>query len=403
MAFEFSRPAWLRAVPEPGVGVFAVLYFAETLARATLLTIVPVQALSLFGTASAVSFLYTGVACAGFAASLFLPALLRRFARRWVFTAGGVLLAAAGPCLATETVAGQIAGMLCVVAGAAALNVTVSLYILDHIGRQDYARNDAVRIGYSTFGWTVAPYAGVVLLDRFGPWAAYGLSTASALVLLAIFWVIRMSDSPVIAAARPGAPLPPSPLGNLRRFFAQPRLRLAWLIAFARSAFWSTFFIYGPILMVTAGLGQEAGGLLASAGNFLLVTIFWWMRIAARRGVRLVGGAAFLAAAALLAAAAPAAEPLPLFCAALLLAGCFFLVPLDAVGGVPFYRAVRPHERAGMASVYRTYLDMAALLPTLVYGVLLVFFGLGAVFAALGLLLAATGWLCLRHLHPRLR
>ena len=52
-----------------------------------------------------------------------------------------------------------------------------------------------------------------------------------------------------------------------RRFLAQPRLRLAWLIAFGRSCFWTTFFIYGPLLLVEAGLDKTVGGFMISASQ----------------------------------------------------------------------------------------------------------------------------------------
>ena len=73
----------------------------------------------------------------------------------------------------------------------------------------------------------------------------------------------------------------------MRRFAAQPRLRLAWAIAFARSAFWTTFFIYVPILMVEGGLGATAGGLAVAAGNLMLLNNLFARRWAS--GTRCAG------------------------------------------------------------------------------------------------------------------
>jgi aerobic C4-dicarboxylate transport protein len=52
---------------------------------------------------------------------------------------------------------------------------------------------------------------------------------------------------------------PSNPVLYLRRFFAQPRLRLAWTLAASRSSWWSMFYVYAPIFAVTAGLGLDLG------------------------------------------------------------------------------------------------------------------------------------------------
>ena len=83
-----------------------------------------------------------------------------------------------------------------------------------------------------------------------------------------------------------------------------------------------------------------------------------------------------------------------------MVAAAFFVALLDGLGPVPFLRAVRPHERAPMTAVYRTYLDASELLPPLAYFFLFMLGGFLAAFAALALLLAAIGALTLRHL-PR--
>ena len=100
-----------------------------------------------------------------------------------------------------------------------------------------------------------------------------------SLCLLILFWHYRLGDNPVI---RPGKTRAVNPLVNIGRFVGQPRLRLAWLIAFGRSCFWTTFFIYVPILMVVTGEGRLAGGLLVSAGNALLFTALMWGRVGQR-------------------------------------------------------------------------------------------------------------------------
>ena len=74
-----------------------------------------------------------------------------------------------------------------------------------------------------------------------------------------------------------------------------------------------------------------------------------------------------------------------------LLCGSVATSALDGVGGIPFLRAVRAHERPQMAGVYRTYIDFSDLIPSLIYSFALLYFPLGTVFIILALGLAAVG------------
>jgi len=399
MAFNVRHPVWLPAAPKPGIGAFAVLYTTETFARASIATVLPIQAWDLLASEQKVSFAYTFTAFCALAFSLAIPHLIRRLSRRWVYSLGAVALLAAAFCFTGFTVPGLVAGMVLRVTGAACLNVTLSLYILDHIRKQDYVKNDSMRLGFGTLGWVIAPYLGVWLYTRYGPEAAYAWSGGWAVALLAVFWYLRLADRKAIG---PGRSMPANPLANVGRFWRQPRLRLAWLIAFGRSSCWSTFFVYAPLLMVTGGMGKDAGGLLVSLGNLMLVTVLLWGRVAGRFGVRRLSAWSFAATGLCLAAVGWFGAEAPMVSAALLMLAMLAIIPTDAVGTVPFYRSVHPHERAEMTAVYRSYMDLGELLPQLVYGILLGFWGIGSVFVALGLLSMACGLVSWRYLHRRL-
>jgi len=239
----------------------------------------------------------------------------------------------------------------------------------------------------STLAWAAGPFLGVWLFTRFGLFIAYGTSAIAALLLLALFWYFRLSDNPAVAR---GPSRPANPLSNIRRFIVQPRLLLAWLIAFARSSYWSTLYVYGPILMVASGKGELAGGLLVSAGNGLMMFALLWGRIADGGGLRRTIAVAFGGMTACLLVAGFVGEARPVLAAAMIFCGSFFCVPLDALGSAVFIRSVHSHERAQMTSVHRTYLDFSSLLPSFVYSIILAYFGLGAVFVALAALTAAT-------------
>ena len=122
-----TGPLWLRAVSRPGAVVFAIMFTLESFARGLIATLIPLQAYSLLHHARDVSILYTVVGIVGLASSFAIPALIRRFRRRWVYTAGIVALLLAALLLASATLLGQIGAMLTRAFGAAALNITLSL------------------------------------------------------------------------------------------------------------------------------------------------------------------------------------------------------------------------------------------------------------------------------------
>ncbi len=392
MSTHVRHPIWLPAVRPAGARTFASLYALESCARALISSVIPIQAYDILHSEQKVSILYTVVSLLGLSATLFMPTFIHRFARRWVYTAGACLLAVGSLAMAANILPGQLFGMLCRVMGASALSITLNLYIMDHIRKSDLMQAESLRMALSTFAWTCGPTLGILLYTSYGIYAAHGIVAVLSMLLLALFWYYRMSDNTMIA---PGKSRPVNPLANIGRFVGQPRLRLAWIVAFGRSCFWTTFFVYGPLLMVVTGQGKLAGGLLVSAGNALLFLAIFWGRAGKRFGARRIISLSFLGMAILLYLAGAVGQAAPLLTGALLLGGAVFTVAIDAVGSTVFLRAVRSFERPQMAAVYRTYLDFSELTPPLVYAVMLAFFGLGSVFATLGclmLLCAAISW-----------
>jgi MFS family permease len=386
-----------------GAWTFSLLYFLESIARASLVTVLPLTAFGLFGSKEAVSLAYTAVSVAALGFTFAIPALVRRLRRRWSYTLGAGLIGLYAALLALDAAPALVVAMFCRTAGAAMLNVTLNLYIMDNIGRRELTRSEPLRFAISTLAWGLAPYAGVRLMEAAGLWAPAALSLGASLVLVALFWALRLAEGgPIHAPTRRGRPPAPTrhPLAAVGRFVAQPRLRLAWTIAFARSAFWTTFFVYVPILMVEGGLDATAGGIAVAAGNLMLFNNLFSRRWAERFGLRRVLGAALIAAGGLALAAGLLGTGLPAVAGLAMVAGAFFTALLDGLGPVPFLRAVRVHERAEMAAVYRTYLDASELLPPLAYFFLFQLGGYAAAFSGLAALLVVTGGVTLRYL-PR--
>jgi MFS family permease len=382
----------LPAPPTPGAALFAGLSVIESTARALVVTVMALQSYELLETAQNVSYLAAFVGVFSFFSGLLLPLVIRAFTRRWTYTLGVVALIVSLACFAAYTAPAQIVGVMLRMFGTACLMITANLYLMDYIEKHQLVRADSLRMTGAMVGWTIGPYAGVLMGEVWGRDSVFLLSAVFSLMLLAYFWYLRLSDSKVIIPARRP---PENPLLFIPRFVGQPRLRLAWLIAFGRSCFWSAIFTYGPILMVEAGKGNEMGGLLISIANLMLLSAVPWGWLAIRKGVRHVILIGFLGVAASLLATGIAGTQWPLLAGFFLVVAALFCSGLDAVGSVPYYRAVKPRERTQMSGVYRSYIDFSDLVPNIVYGVLLGLFGLGSVFIALAgflLVVAAVSW-----------
>jgi MFS family permease len=268
------------AQQRPGAKVFATLFAVESCARALLSTVITVQALHLLGNARDVSLLFAMVGVVGLVASFSIPRLIRRLSRRRVYTLGALMILGAAVAFATVDIVGQVVGMLLRVYGVACLNITLSLYILQYIRRVEFADCESRRMQYSAIAWVAGPALGVFLYQQFATVVPFVVSGAMSLLLLAVFWILRLSEQPAIAA--PTGRSRRGPLRVIGRFIAQPRLRLSWTIVFTRSWWWVFFFIYTPVYAVQQGLGELAGALVISAGNALLFLAPWFAGFARR-------------------------------------------------------------------------------------------------------------------------
>lgn len=373
-------PIWLAAPGLPRPNTFAALFSLIVLPRSLLVTVIPLQAHMLLGDAQRVSVLYFAVSLAGLCGSLSIPWLVHRLRRRWVFSLGAASMVLAAVLLGSRTLPGLALGMVAQVFAVASLEITLSLYVMDHIPRRQLGRFEPRRVFMTAGVFAAGPWVGVKLQAAVAPWAPFLAAAVAASIALAWFWYLRLSENKAVGPMK----RPPSqPLNYLPRFFAQPRLRLSWVLAVARSGWWSMFFIYAPIYAVSAGLGGEAGAVLVSLGSASLFLVPLWARVGRRFGMRrlLVGGYAMGGLATI---AVAAVAGMPWAGAGMLLLAAIGTGAIDGVGNVPFLRAVRPLERPEMTTVFATYRDAAQLLPPGIFSVVLKLFELPAVFVVGG-------------------
>lgn len=383
---------WLRPTRKPGAGAFAMLFALDSTARASVVTVLYLQAKDLGFTDRNVTLLTNVASLSSVLFSFLAPLIILRFRRRWAYTGGIVLGLAGALALATDTVTGEIAALTLRALSSVTISMCLMLYVMDFIPRHQMVRSEPLRLFSACLPWGLGPWVGVELYKAYGPQGTAALCAVSYAALLAYFWYLRISDNPAVAAARRP---PPNPLANVRRFVSQPRLVLGWFIAFGRSAWWAMFFVYPTLYLRNNQVDDSWTGAVTGAGNILLLLTLPIGWLARRTGIRRPIIVAFLVGGALTLLVPVTWHVVPLT-AALILAGALFVVALDALGTIPFMRAVRSYERPQMTALFGTYVYFSDLLPGLLYLFLQGYFDLRAVFIACGLLTLATGFVAMK-------
>src|SRR5215468_4080187 len=242
------------------MAAFLGVFILPGIAQSVLLTVVPLEALRLLGTARAVTLLYAVAGLAAVVGRFSIPVLVQLIQRRSVFS------------LERITVGNQRRLMGKRQSGGICLRTCIPRHALRHF--------ELTRIFACAGPWTLGPWLGVYLQQSITFAAPFAVAALAATVLLLFFWWLRLTER------APSKRKPPNPMRYLPRFFSQPRLRLAWCLAGARSVSWSTFYIYTPIFAVTSGLSAETGGAIASIGTSWIFLVPLWGWVGRRHGLR---------------------------------------------------------------------------------------------------------------------
>ena len=394
--FERRIPEWLRHAPAPSVHGFALLAGLEGVTRGMLISVFPIALYEALGSASAVSEVYFYIGIASLVVGLLVPFLNRFIPRRWLYALGASLFAL-GCAFAVGLGPRGIVPALTLNAMATVVTfVCFNAYVLDYIKRIELGRSETLRMVYSALGWTGGPLIGITLYGWWQP-APFLLSSASALIMLAIFFYMRLGNGKLITRARRASP---NPLAFLGRFVQQPRLVAGFTFAVIRSCGWWAYVVYLPIYAVQSGLSDQLGGLLLSVTNAALFASPVILKLMQLSSVRIAVRTGFFAAATLFGLGG-ALEALPFAALAALFLASLCLITLDVCAGLPFLMAVKPSERTEMSAVYSSYRDVSGILtPGLAWAVLLVAPVSGVFLLTSGALFCA--WLVTSTLHPRL-
>ncbi|MFD1880214.1 MFS transporter [Paracoccus pacificus] len=382
--------------PSPGFRDFARLGGLEASVRGMLVAIWPLEMYSQLGSKELVSWAYFLIGIGSLCFGLTVPVLGRIIPRRWLYTiAAGLYLLAMALAVAGGPWLTPLA-LLAMSFGVVTNQICINAYLMDYISRVDLGRSESLRMFYSALPWAIGPAVSVILW-KYWPQLPFMIAACTSVLMLALFWHLRMGNGKAISRARRQAP---NPLAYLGRFVRQPRLVAGWLFAVFRSSGWGVFVVYLPIFCVEAGLGDQIGGLAFAASSLLLflapTMIKWQQRVSLRTAVRL----AFTGASVCFLIAVLGAW-WPLAAVAGVLMASIFLVGLDAFGSLPFLISVRPAERTEMSAIFTSFRDVSNILtPGVAFIVLVLTGSIPVVFLVTALGMAAMALLA-RRIHPR--
>jgi len=378
----------IGALSRPTMPAFSALFTLEPLHRAVISTVIPVVALEHFGNARNVSVFYFALGALGVCMSMGVPWLVSRVRRRGTFYLGAISGITAMILFMTGDVRAFCLAMALHLFAASCIDVSLNLYMMEHVRRQDFGRFEPIRMFFLAFSWCIGPFLGVWLRNAIHEDAPYLFCIGTVTALALYFFYLRFVDHPAVATRKPAVT---NPLLYLPRFFRQPRLRLVYVLSLMRSGWWTMYFIYIPIYCVTAGLGETTGGALVSLATAFVMGAPLLRPVIARIGIGRLLFVGYFATGMVTVLLSQILDAPSIAIPVMLLAG-LCAVPCDAVGNALFYRAVHPYERSEMATVFGSYRSVGSLTFPGVYSGILAVFPLAGVFFAtgIGMVWAAT-------------
>ena len=358
----------------------AVLSGAMALCWTLPAAIIPIEAFGHLGSAQKVSVLFFAISIVGVAGAVCVPLIVHKVGRQRLVAIGIAISILSALLLAIEAPVPLIAGATIRVFGFLCIDIVLEIVIMERIPRRNIARFEAVRIFCMGVGLIIGPWLGVWLSTRVGFWSPFSLLI---LVVSVVGIYIFRSRLRLSLVDLPASDTVPNPLRFIRRFCQQPRLRLAWVLSFARSAWWTMFFIYSPIYCVQAGLGEQSAGAILSAASAAILLAPLFGRLAARIGIRLLLAIGYGSTGLVTILVAVVAHS-PWLGVGFLLGAAVCAAIIDAIGNALFLRAAHAHERAEMTAVFTTYREVAQLGPPGLFAILLNMFTLPVVFVVSG-------------------
>ncbi len=131
-----------------------------------LLSVIPLQTLSLMGNAQDASTLLFAVSIGGILAALTLPAVIRRIGVYPAFLISCLAMVISAILMAIEQVWIFSIGLFCHAFAIASAEVTLTLYVLAKIRRNDMTSFEPLRVLFTVLALTAGPFLGVYFEAR---------------------------------------------------------------------------------------------------------------------------------------------------------------------------------------------------------------------------------------------
>lgn len=377
--------------------LITLFFCVETFSRGLLLAVVPLELLAYFGDTQRVTLFYAGVAIFGLGNSILVPWFLKNAGTRRVVASAGILTVFAAALLATENILAIAGGLAIRVLAGGCVEIPMTAYIMARIPRHRLSVFEPSRLFFQGACIAIAPWFGFYLQLHVSAETPFIVVGAGGIIMFCL-----ASTALPAYQANSGDAVLQQPVRTVARFFQQPRLRLAWLLALIRSSFWAIFNIYAPIFSVTCGWKPSAAAAVLSVGTASLFLVGVWGRLSRNIGVRKLLMTGYFLCGVSLVLTAVAAVWMPEIAPLGLVAAAFSASILDGPGNVPFLRATRFHERPAMAGIYVTYRDVSQFAPIVVFSLILAVSQLGTAFGLYAVVLFGAARLS-RLIHPRIR
>lgn len=320
---------------------------------------------------------------------LYTGSLINLLTRKYVFTIGVFIALSGNLMFLLDTPITFVLANAFRMAGGGLMFMCISLYTMDFTPRKQLARAESRKFLFAGISWLIFPFVGTWMWVNVDYKAPFLLSISLLSILIAIFWWLRISEAQNIKPPKSGNL---NFIKNVRTYFGNPHMRVAYLIAVARSSSWVVFFTYGPIYLRDAGISTQWIGLFMGGIMAALLLSSRFAAIAQYIGIRKTILLSFSMAGISMITLGLLPEPTIWGLLLLLLASLGFDM-LDIIGNIPFMRMVTPKVRVEMTSVFSTWREMSFVVTPGLSAFILIFTDISGLFLVLGIVLVIAGLL----------
>ena len=373
----------------PSGFTLAGIYGLDNISRAVISSVLSINGLELFGSAYglSISLFISSLVCIPIILSGgFLIAIL---SRKVLFSLSCIIAFLSVPLFLLNTPEGFIFANVLRMSTAGIIMMCISLYTMDFISKSQLANAESRKILMAGFAYVIFPGIGTWSYVNIGQEAPFLLSGIFIILLAAVFWFLRIKEAKQIE--KPNT-IHLSIRRNLLKYFRNPHMRIAYLIAVTRSSAWVIFFIYGPVYLLNLGVETQYIGFIIGAIISILFFSSYFAQLATYIGIRQTIFYSFLLSGTCFFLVGSVSPSISL--GILLLAFATLGIDmLDIIGNIPFMRMVTPKIRTEMTTVFSTWREFSLVLAPGVSAIILTVFSVSGVFSALGFVLIGSAYL----------